>query len=254
MSDLPQTNNLLEDNLNQFPINNLLEGHNVAPNNVDEVGQNRVPNNVGHEDEDLYLWRGRRDLSEVFGRDETRVTFLGNRSELFSHFYNFDHFQKWDLGERLNIFKCEESLERESLMPVIPPSQHEDHLSPDPESVRSTTYENRMKRKLRFFFMNPIEKWQAKQRFPYKFLVQVFKIIFVTIQLYLFADNRYYHVNYSWDNRISFSHLFLRGWSEEREVNAYPPNLGPLAIYKKDDFFDTIDYAVIGVSIKQYNI
>ncbi|XP_046683218.1 mucolipin-3-like isoform X1 [Homalodisca vitripennis] len=200
MSDLPQTNNLLEDNLNQFPINNLLEGHNVAPNNVDEVGQNRVPNNVGHEDEDLYLWRGRRDLSE----------------------------------------------ERESLMPVIPPSQHEDHLSPDPESVRSTTYENRMKRKLRFFFMNPIEKWQAKQRFPYKFLVQVFKIIFVTIQLYLFADNRYYHVNYSWDNRISFSHLFLRGWSEEREVNAYPPNLGPLAIYKKDDFFDTIDYAVIG--------
>lgn len=43
--------------------------------------------------------------------------------------------------------------------------------------------EERMRRKLKFFFMNPIEKWQAKQRFPYKFLVQVFKIILVTIQV-----------------------------------------------------------------------
>lgn len=33
--------------------------------------------------------------------------------------------------------------------------------------------EERMRRKLQFFFMNPIEKWQARRKFPYKFVVQV---------------------------------------------------------------------------------
>ncbi|KAK4877070.1 hypothetical protein RN001_009576 [Aquatica leii] len=33
--------------------------------------------------------------------------------------------------------------------------------------------EEKMRRKLQFFFMNPIEKWQAKRRFPYKFMVQI---------------------------------------------------------------------------------
>lgn len=69
--------------------------------------------------------------------------------------------------------------------------------------------------------MNPIEKWQAKRRFPYKFIVQVIKILLVTIQLCLFAHNNYIHVNYTWDNRIAFSHLFLRGWDSSLEVRYY---------------------------------
>ncbi|XP_043281295.1 mucolipin-3-like [Venturia canescens] len=106
--------------------------------------------------------------------------------------------------------------------------------------------ENKMRRRLRFFFMNPIEKWQAKRRFPYKFAIQVIKIILVTIQLCLFAHNNYIHVNYTWDNRVAFSHLFLKGWDAMQEVPAYPPATGPLALYKKDEFFDTIDYALQG--------
>lgn len=35
--------------------------------------------------------------------------------------------------------------------------------------------EERMRRKLQFYFMNPIEKWQARRKFPYKFVVQVCK-------------------------------------------------------------------------------
>lgn len=103
--------------------------------------------------------------------------------------------------------------------------------------------EERMRRKLQFFFMNPIEKWQAKKRFPYKFGVQVIKIFLLTIQLCLFAAHRYNHVNYTWDNRVSFSHLFLRDWDATREVNAYPPSIGPLAVYKVEDFYATLDYA-----------
>ncbi|XP_063827995.1 mucolipin-3-like [Ostrinia nubilalis] len=106
--------------------------------------------------------------------------------------------------------------------------------------------EEKMRRKLQFFFMNPIEKWRAKRKFPYKFVVQVIKIVLVTFQLCLFAHNRYNHVNYTWDNRISFSHLFLLGWDSTREINAYPPGAGPLAVYKVDEFYNTLDYAFAG--------
>nr|NVI71397.1 transient receptor potential cation channel, mucolipin ortholog [Cucujiformia] len=56
------------------------------------------------------------------------------------------------------------------------------------------------------------------------------------------------HVNYTWDNRITFSHLFLRGWDATREINSYPPTAGPLAIYLMDDFYSTIDFAFDGYS------
>ncbi|KAK0074543.1 hypothetical protein PV325_008170 [Microctonus aethiopoides] len=111
----------------------------------------------------------------------------------------------------------------------------------------ATAYaEDKMRRKLRFFFMNPVEKWQARRRFPYKFIVQVIKIILVTVQLCLFAHSNYIHVNYTWDNRIAFSHLFLRGWDATQEVPAYPPATGPLALYKQNEFYQTIDYALRG--------
>jgi len=44
--------------------------------------------------------------------------------------------------------------------------------------------------------------------------------------------------------------LFIQGWDASREVVSYPPALGPLAIYDKESFYSTIDYAVFGVSIK----
>lgn len=117
---------------------------------------------------------------------------------------------------------------------------------PDERKARNTFEEEKMHRRLRFFFMNPIEKWRAKRRFPYKFIVQIIKIVLVTIQLCLFAHNNYIHVNYTWDNRIAFSHLFLRGWDAVQEVPAYPPASGPLALYKQDEFYKSIDYALDG--------
>lgn len=42
-----------------------------------------------------------------------------------------------------------------------------------PTSSAASHNEERMRRKLQFFFMNPIEKWQARRKFPYKFVVQV---------------------------------------------------------------------------------
>nr|MBE5724884.1 transient receptor potential cation channel, mucolipin ortholog [Cucujiformia] len=54
------------------------------------------------------------------------------------------------------------------------------------------------------------------------------------------------HVNYTWDNKVTFSHLFLKGWDATREVNSYPPTAGPLAVYKVDEFYSLIDYAFEG--------
>lgn len=72
------------------------------------------------------------------------------------------------------------------------------------------------------------------------------KIVLVTIQLCLFAHARYKHVNYTWDNRVTFSHLFLRGWDPQMEVSSYPPEVGPLSVYQIDDFYNTIDFALFG--------
>lgn len=113
-------------------------------------------------------------------------------------------------------------------------------------SPMSAFNEDRMRRKLQFFFMNPIEKWQARRKFPYKFVVQLIKIVLLTMQLCLFAHSRYIHVNYTWDNRVSFSHLFLRGWDDTSEVESYPAAKGPFALYFQDDFYKTIDYAMAG--------
>lgn len=127
---------------------------------------------------------------------------------------------------------------------TVSPSHHLPTPTDQPICNMTMFAEEKMRRKLKFFFMNPIEKWQAKRRFPYKFIVQVVKIVLVTIQLCLFAHNNYIHVNYTWDNRIAFSHLFLRGWDSSLEVPVYPPVTGPLAIYKRDDFYSTVDYAL----------
>lgn len=69
-------------------------------------------------------------------------------------------------------------------------------------------------------------------------------------QLCLFAQQRYNHVNYLWDTKISFSHLFIKGWDTTREIQVYPPADGPLAVYKKASFFEYLDYAVTTVRVE----
>lgn len=61
-----------------------------------------------------------------------------------------------------------------------------------PTSSAASYNEERMRRKLQFFFMNPIEKWQARRKFPYKFVVQV-KLSSVHIHAYLCIQT-YIHI------------------------------------------------------------
>jgi len=50
-------------------------------------------------------------------------------------------------------------------------------------SIVTPHMEDRMRRKLKYFFMNPCEKYRARGRKPYKLTLQVFKIIMVTVQV-----------------------------------------------------------------------
>lgn len=79
------------------------------------------------------------------------------------------------------ILRRQAQLQSTPVVPVVPlqtAQSVEGHVEvpefPGPAGSSATSYqEERMRRKLQFFFMNPIEKWQAKRKFPYKFVVQV---------------------------------------------------------------------------------
>ncbi|OAF65549.1 hypothetical protein A3Q56_06721 [Intoshia linei] len=41
---------------------------------------------------------------------------------------------------------------------------------------------------LRYFLMNPIQKWKAKNKFPLKFTLQLFKLLLLSIQIIIFSS------------------------------------------------------------------
>lgn len=53
--------------------------------------------------------------------------------------------------------------------------------------------EEHLCRKLKYFFMSPCEKYQAKGRKPFKLVLQILKIIIVTVQVFkLLSFHRIY--------------------------------------------------------------
>lgn len=138
-----------------------------------------------------------------------------------------------------------------------------------------------LRSRLKFFFQNPIEKWHTRKRLPFKFIVQVIKIILGTVQvmqmrshvqiyrckselicyytsifsqLYIFAQNRNEYIYYDYNNQLAFSHLFLKVWDASREVSNYPPAAGPLALYQAVEFYKNADFIVQRVSTRNYFI
>lgn len=92
--------------------------------------------------------------------------------------------------------------------------------------------------------MNPIEKYQAKGRIPWKLTIQVTKIVLVTAQLVLFGTDSYSYQQQHRDTTIALHHIFLSGWDSVREVAAYPPAAGPYAVYTKREFYDHVNQVV----------
>jgi hypothetical protein len=70
--------------------------------------------------------------------------------------------------------------------------------------------EETIKRRLKFFFMNPREKYEARGALPWKLLLQAVKVVLVTSQLAIFANMRFAHVNYVSGQTIALQHLFIK--------------------------------------------
>ncbi|KAH0628629.1 hypothetical protein JD844_009998 [Phrynosoma platyrhinos] len=96
--------------------------------------------------------------------------------------------------------------------------------------------EEELRRHLKYFFMSPCDKFRAKGRKPFKLVLQLIKIIIVTIQLILFGLSNQMVVTFKEENTITFKHLFLKDYADGSEDTH--------AVYTQSDVYDHMFYAV----------
>ncbi|XP_045845813.1 mucolipin-1 isoform X2 [Meles meles] len=121
-------------------------------------------------------------------------------------------------------------------------SETERLLSPSPgygtQAGASPTppEEEDLRRRLKYFFMSPCDKFRAKGRKPFKLMLQVVKILVVTVQLILFGLSNQLAVTFREENTIAFRHLFLLGYSDGADDT--------FAAYTREELYQAIFHAV----------
>lgn len=118
-------------------------------------------------------------------------------------------------------------------------SNHNNHRFPTATAghwVTADQEEEAIRRKLKYFFMSPCDKYHAKGRKPYKLILQLLKIIIVTAQLVLFGLSNQVVVTFKEENTMTFKHLFLKDYDESSDAS--------FAVYTQQDVYDHIFYAV----------
>ncbi|XP_059495846.1 mucolipin-1a isoform X1 [Stegostoma tigrinum] len=103
-------------------------------------------------------------------------------------------------------------------------------------SLPSQEQEEELRRKLKYFFMSPCDKFRAKGRKPFKLFVQILKLIVVTVQLILFGLSNQMVVDFTEENTMTFKHLFLKDYTDGSD-DSY-------AVYTQKDVYDSIFYTV----------
>ncbi|XP_041359222.1 mucolipin-3-like isoform X2 [Gigantopelta aegis] len=134
---------------------------------------------------------------------------------------------------------------------------HHDNIIPDNDETPSLcapltrvssfytpSMENKLQRKLKFFFMDPCSKFKARRKIPWKLILQILKVIVVTVQVYLFGLQRYSIVEYFEKNHIALKHLLLKNWDPSFETMPYPPATGAYAIYTRQELAEYINFAM----------
>ncbi|XP_067462306.1 mucolipin-3-like [Thunnus thynnus] len=92
------------------------------------------------------------------------------------------------------------------------------------------------RRRLKYFFMSPCEKYKARGRKPWKLMLQILKIVIITAQLVSFGLSNEMMVTFKDENLMTFRHLFLKGYKDQP--------LGSYALYTKTDVYDHIYYII----------
>uniref|UniRef100_A0A672J744 Mucolipin-3-like n=1 Tax=Salarias fasciatus TaxID=181472 RepID=A0A672J744_SALFA len=93
-----------------------------------------------------------------------------------------------------------------------------------------------LRRRLKYFFMNPCEKYRARGRKPWKLMLQILKIAIITAQLVSFGLSNEMMVTFKAENQMTFRHLFLKGYKDH--------TMGSYALYTKTDVYDHINYII----------
>ncbi|XP_024128509.1 mucolipin-1b [Oryzias melastigma] len=108
------------------------------------------------------------------------------------------------------------------------PSSLHQHLQDEEEE------EEALRRKLKYFFMSPCDKYHAKGRKPFKLGLQLLKIITVTVQLVLFGLSNQMVVTFKEENTAAFKHLFLKGYQDN----------APQAVHTQAELYSHINYTL----------
>uniref|UniRef100_A0A8C0FWT1 Mucolipin TRP cation channel 2 n=1 Tax=Chelonoidis abingdonii TaxID=106734 RepID=A0A8C0FWT1_CHEAB len=98
--------------------------------------------------------------------------------------------------------------------------------------------EDALKEDLKFYFMNPCEKYRARRQIPWKLGLQILKIVMVTTQLILFGLSNQLVVSFKEENTVAFKHLFLKGYSGVDEDDY------SCSVYTQQDVYDSIFFAI----------
>ncbi|KAM9797363.1 mucolipin-3 isoform 1-T3 [Syngnathus typhle] len=93
-----------------------------------------------------------------------------------------------------------------------------------------------LRRNIKFYFMNPCEKYRARGRKPWKLVLQIIKIAIITIQLVSFGLSNQMVVTFKEENLMTFQHLFLKDYVDG--------GIATYAIYRQEDVYDHIRYVV----------
>ncbi|XP_049564743.1 mucolipin-2 isoform X2 [Orcinus orca] len=102
----------------------------------------------------------------------------------------------------------------------------------------SEVTEECLREDLKFYFMNPCEKFRARQQIPWKMGLQILKIVMVTTQLVRFGLSNQLVVAFKEENTVAFKHLFLKGYSgvDEDEYSC--------SVYTQEDTYESIFFAI----------
>uniref|UniRef100_A0A8D0AB94 Mucolipin TRP cation channel 1 n=1 Tax=Sander lucioperca TaxID=283035 RepID=A0A8D0AB94_SANLU len=108
--------------------------------------------------------------------------------------------------------------------------------------------EEALRRKLKYFFMSPCDKFHAKGRKPFKLFLQLLKIFIVTLQLVLFGLSNQMVVTFKDENTDAFKHLFLKGYTDG----------APQAVHTQEELYSRVHFAIQqymalpGISVSRY--
>ncbi|XP_054646067.1 mucolipin-3 isoform X2 [Dunckerocampus dactyliophorus] len=104
------------------------------------------------------------------------------------------------------------------------------------QSIEDVDNVESLRRRIKYYFMNPCEKYHARGRKPWKLILQIIKIAIITVQLVSFGLSNQMVVTFKEENLMTFQHLFLKDFADG-SVDTY-------AVYRQADVYDHINYII----------